>query len=85
MQGFESRDEIISHAKYRHKALWMPAEAASHEVDRNEVYRQEGRDEMRAELLPQLQEMPELIRRDEHCRRHHLQMPPLTPRPGYQH
>ena len=47
------------------------------------VVRQEGRDEILAQIMPELQRCRRQV---EHCHQHHEQLPPmpqLTPRPNF--
>jgi hypothetical protein len=70
----------LNHAKSRHKAVWNSSEAATVQENALENVRQQGRDEVRAELQPQLVEMPELIRRVEFCDTYHQEMLHIAPR-----
>jgi hypothetical protein len=83
VQGFDSADHLIGHAKYRHKALWDSPRAATLQEDPLDIVRQEGRDEILAQVMPELQRCRRQV---EHCHQHHEQQPPmpqLTPRPNY--
>jgi hypothetical protein len=79
--GFENEENLLSHVKNRHKNLWNAPLAASIEEDRHESIREQGRNEVRAELMPSLEDHR---RQSEFCRANHSdlrQMPVLLQRP----
>ena len=82
--GFDSSEELLNHAKHKHAAFWVSARAATVLDNRDEALRQEGRDQVRNDLHPELEEVIQLRRQVQYCLAHHDALPPmpqLIPRP----
>ena len=74
VRGFNSADDIINHAKNRHQAFWNAPRSATEQEERLSDARQQGRDEIMAQLMPELEDHR---RHRDHCLRHHDQLPPM--------